>query len=192
MRESTVGGMALIVFMNLAVTAWLYLGAGEPPPTAVVEPPTVSRPAPAATAMPTAVAVQGLGVSRAQIQTSYTRAGFVFGALEFLETGEPHVIGRAVDGGMIDLIGDSRELTKVIIAVPVLADNAQSRQLSAVYIVALISHVAPAHVNEISEWLGRRIGDLADGELVTGTYRSKVAITLASDGIAVGYSISRA
>lgn len=173
-----------------------------PPPTSAPAPTFTSEPteipAPTETAAlidepaPTEAPAAGLGVTRAQLQEVYTRAGFTFDEPSELATGEPRVIGEAPNRSIIELIGPADDIVRASVIVPVPRDDQAGREVSAVYITGLIQQVAPEHLQEISAWLGERLGDQEDGDLVTGVYRSKVTVIPVDDGMVVSYTIASA
>lgn len=154
------------------------------PPTDTPEPTNTSSPP---TEEPPPV---GLNVTRMSLQEVFEKSNFVFDVVP-LSDDRDRLIGKSPDGASLELIGPKSNLSEVSLIVVFPENDANQRQLSAIYIGGLIQNVAPSHFDEIVQWVTEQLGKPTDdAAIVTGNIRSRLQKLIATDGMVVVFSMS--
>ena len=207
-----VGGVVLFI-IGVAITPTEESSPSEDvPATAMLTPESTATAAPAspptATAMPTprptATAaptlrptatpspIIGLGVTRHEIQSIYESpvVGFMFESPDFLNTGEPRILGQSQGGAIIELIGPPNNLTVATMTVFLPHDATETViRDSAYYLQGLVWNVLPEWKDGLS-WVSNGLGRLVHGPVSTQLNHARVELSLSDWGTFASISLT--
>lgn len=122
-------------------------------------------------------APEGLGITRAEIQSNFEQIEFVFQPGEPVE-GQENVVGRS-ENTLVQLVGPASDLTEAAVIVIVDSTDESQRTRAAVHMIALMGIVQPDWKNS-TDWIIENLPKAVEGEKVTQV-RGNVQITLSAD-----------
>lgn len=124
---------------------------------------------------PAPTPVAGIGVSRAEIQESFERAGFEFGAVK--QTGGQPLVTGALGSYEVELRGPANNLTSARIRIYTLGNSDVGGLLAALF----LANVAPADIGAIGTWMSENSRTAA----TTGIQKKwgQTWITVSMDGL---------
>jgi hypothetical protein len=163
--------LLLAVWAGIASTTPQELAAMEPSPapSVAVEPPA---PKPAAAPSPSPAASPTIGVSRADIQSTFETAevGFTFETTSPVR-GLPTVMGKAPDDlALVQLIGQPEDLSEANLTIFVSSDDRRSNELNAAYSMGFLKLSVPGWDGHV--WLEESLPRLVNGESEVSTVQS--------------------